>query len=116
MVFRFEIISITIQTGASNIIDATIKPRGLIFRASTNCPLNKDNTERVEPQEGQGIFVTCLMMQTSKAGFIESNLFQVKNNQAYPIKQAINTMVYSLFLLRFINTIFAVVFLSFSHG
>ena len=64
--------STIIQTGAISIISATIYPIGFNSKASTKLPFVNEIIERVEPQEGQGIFVACFIKQTS------SDLFPVK--------------------------------------
>ncbi len=45
-------------------------PIGLMLIASIKFPLVNDITERVEPQEGQGIFVNLLIKQTSNLLFV----------------------------------------------
>jgi 3-deoxy-D-arabino-heptulosonate 7-phosphate (DAHP) synthase class II len=54
-----------IQTGTIRIIKATIYPIGFKLKASTKLPSVIEIIERVEPQHGQGIFVACLIKQTS---------------------------------------------------
>ena len=49
--------SIKIQKGAESIIVATISPIGFMRIASIKWPFASEIIERVEPQEGQGIFV-----------------------------------------------------------
>lgn len=44
---------------------ASINPMGLIKSASKKSPFNTEISDLVEPQEGQGIFVTFFKMQTS---------------------------------------------------
>lgn len=61
--------STTIQTGAINIVKATMYPIGFKLKASTKWPFVSEIKERVEPQEGQGIFVACFIKQTSTALF-----------------------------------------------
>ena len=46
-------------------IKAIIKPRGFIKNDLAKSPCNMETTDLVEPQEGQGIFVTCFIRQTS---------------------------------------------------
>ena len=58
--------STIIQMGDDNIMKATIYPKGLIFRAPKKSPFIIEIIERVEPQEGQGIFVNCFIKQPSK--------------------------------------------------
>jgi hypothetical protein len=62
--------STTIQIGAINIIKATIYPIGFMSKASTKLPFVSEIIERVEPQEGQGIFVACFIKQTSTDLFL----------------------------------------------
>ncbi len=57
--------SVIIQIGAISIITAIIYPIGFKSRASTKFPFIIEIIERVEPQEGQGIFVVCFIKQTS---------------------------------------------------
>lgn len=57
--------STIIQIGAISIIRATIYPIGFKLKASMKLPFVNEIIERVEPQEGQGIFVECFIMQTS---------------------------------------------------
>jgi hypothetical protein len=57
--------STIIQIGAISIIRVTIYPIGFESKASTKFPFVSEITERVEPQEGQGIFVACFIKQTS---------------------------------------------------
>jgi len=46
-------------------MNAIKKPIGFILNASLKLPFINDKTERVEPQDGQGIFVKCLTKHTS---------------------------------------------------
>jgi len=71
-VLFFNIMSTIIQTGAISIISATTYPIGLKSKASTKLPFVNEIIERVEPQEGQGIFVAFFIKQTC------SDLFPVK--------------------------------------
>jgi hypothetical protein len=57
--------SAIIQRGDKNIMIAIKKPNGFILNASMNLPFVNDKIERVEPQDGQGIFVKCLTKHTS---------------------------------------------------
>lgn len=64
--------SAIIQKGDKNIMIAIKKPIGFIPSASMKLPFINDNIERVEPQKGQGKFVTYLIKQTSSGLFIET--------------------------------------------
>lgn len=44
----------------TNIIKTSTKPRGLKRKASSKLPFNTHKADLVEPQEGQGIPVSCL--------------------------------------------------------
>lgn len=48
-----------------NSAEPSINPIGFQYNASKNLPCKSESTDLVDPQEGQGIFVTCLNMQTS---------------------------------------------------
>ena len=63
--FLLKIMSIIIQTGATSIIRATKYPIGFKSKASTKLPFVSEIIERVEPQEGQGIFVAFFIKQIS---------------------------------------------------
>lgn len=54
-----------IHKGAISIIRAIIYPIGFKAKASMKFPFVNEIIERVEPQEGQGIFVACFIKQTS---------------------------------------------------
>lgn len=71
-----------IQTGETTIIIATIIPKGFRNNEFTISPLNKDETARVVPQDGQGTLVILLNKQTvkSKFDFLTRADFK-KNNQ-----------------------------------
>ena len=60
-------------------------------------PFNKEITERVEPQDGQGKPIKCFIGQTIAVLF--SIIFEdrLKYIQIYPVKHAINKIKYSLF-------------------
>ena len=89
-------------------MNATNKPIGFILTASLKLPLTKDKIARVEPQEGQGIFVKYLIKQTSTGSKTDCLFSILKQTQIYPATQAIIKIEYSLFLLRTINTKIAV--------
>ncbi len=57
--------SAIIHIGDISIIKVTIYPIGFMKKASTKLPFVNEITERVEPQEGQGIFVIYFIKQTS---------------------------------------------------
>lgn len=59
--------SIKIQIGEINIIMAMINPNGFVYKDCITSPLNKDMTDLVDPQEGQGMPVACLIKHTSAA-------------------------------------------------
>jgi nucleoside diphosphate kinase len=61
--------SIVIQRGDINKINAIIYPKGFNISASKNSPFIKEKMERVDPQEGQGIFVICLIKHPSYTPF-----------------------------------------------
>lgn len=53
------------HTGAISIITAIIYPIGFKSKASQKLPLVNEIIERVEPQEGQGMFMVCFIKHTS---------------------------------------------------
>lgn len=71
--------------------------------ASLNFPFAKEITERVEPQDGQGIFVRCFMRQTSTDFASVRFVLMLIKSQIYPAKQEINNTIYNLLLLIVIN-------------
>lgn len=73
--FRPEKKSKAIPIGMMNMINSTTYPKGFNNKASPNSPCKIDNTDRVEPQDGQGIPVAHFTGQT----VVESNLFFEKN-------------------------------------
>lgn len=44
-------------------ISKTITPNGFKFKELIKSPFKRNNTDRVDPQDGQGTFVTCLNKQ-----------------------------------------------------
>lgn len=52
------------QKGVINRINTKSIPNGLWVIAPVKSPFTSDTTERVEPHEGQGIFVAFLIKQT----------------------------------------------------
>lgn len=52
------------QRGTITNIIPSKKPIGFQYKASAIFPCNNEIADRVEPQEGQGIWVTSLKMQT----------------------------------------------------
>jgi hypothetical protein len=61
-----------------------ISPIGFQYKASAIFPWIRDNTDRVEPQEGQGIPVTCFIKQTPPMLFTSGDKFIFRYNQMYP--------------------------------
>ena len=57
--------SINIQMGEISMISAIKYHKGLSAKAAIKSPLIMETTERVVPQEGQGIFVTCFIKHAS---------------------------------------------------
>lgn len=55
--------SISIQRGEIIMIRSEIYPKGFHIKASENSPLEILNMDLLVPQEGQGIFVLCLIKQ-----------------------------------------------------
>jgi hypothetical protein len=70
--------SIRVHSGVKDIITATINPIGFMNSASIKLPLVNETMERVEPQEGQGIFVICFIRHTSNASLLVSKLLKLK--------------------------------------
>lgn len=52
-----------IHSGVIIMMSNTITPSGFKFKDLIKSPFKRNNTERVDPQEGQGTFVTCLNKQ-----------------------------------------------------
>jgi hypothetical protein len=89
-------------------------PNGLIVNAFMKLPFVNDKTERVDPQDGQGIFVICFTKHTSIGLLIVCSFNMPKYSQIYPTKQAEKIIKYNLFLFKAINTNILEFFESFS--
>lgn len=59
---------------------------------------------RVDPQDGHGTWVTCLKIQTPKAGDSVASLDTLYHNQRIPVEQAIDNRAYKVFLVKGIKT------------
>ena len=68
---------------------AKMYPNGLIKKASLKLPCVIARTERVEPQEGQGMLVTFFIKHTSISEFVLERLLKLQYSQIYPAKQAV---------------------------
>jgi hypothetical protein len=77
-----------IQIGIKNMMKAKIYPNGLMKKASFKLPCVIAMTDRVDPQEGQGMLVTFFIKHTSISLFTLDRLLKLQNIQTYPAKQA----------------------------
>lgn len=75
------------QNGRTIIIKNNIKPIGLYNKALPISPFSNNNTERVDPHEGQGIPVAFLKRQTPIP--LEMEFTSLIIIQIYPAMQAI---------------------------
>ena len=78
-----------------------INPNGFQNKAPKTSPLRSDNTDRVDPQEGQGIPVMRLNIHTPDSPPLETLRLYVTKSQIYPAAQAVDKRAYNL--LRFIK-------------
>lgn len=88
----------------------SIAPIGFQYSDSKMLPCKSKITDLVEPQEGQGIFVMCFIMQTPTSPLLPEIAVWLIKSQIYPAMQAKAKKVYNLFLLNGIKSVHVEVF------